>query len=336
MSASRFAVLGAGSIGAYVGGALIAGGADVVLIGRARLRQQIAAHGLTVSDMDGRRMTLPADRVICTDDPAALADVGLILATVKSADTEAAAEALARHAAPDALIVSLQNGIGNADVLRRALPGHTVLAGMVPFNVVQLPESRFHRGTEGSLMVESSPALAPWLPMFEAAGLALVQRTDFEAVQWGKLLLNLNNPVNALSGIPLKAQLSDRDYRRCLALLIDEALRALHAAGIAPAQIGKVPPSRLPRLMRLPDWLFKRVAAAALRIDPEARSSMWEDLQAGRRTEIDYLNGAVVGLAERGGLDAPANRRIVALMHAAQAGKSVAMNGKMLLAALQE
>ena len=334
MSDPHIAVFGAGSIGAYVGGALIAAGAEVVLIGRARMRERIALHGLTVSDMDGRNTQLLAARVHYNEDPSSLAGAGLVLVTVKSADTESTAQLLARHVAPDALVVSLQNGIGNADVLRRALPGHTVLAGMVPFNVVQLPESRFHRGTEGSLMVEASPALAQWLPMFEAAGLPLAQRSDFVAVQWGKLLLNLNNPVNALSGVPLKTQLADRDYRRCLALLIDEALRALEAAGIAPAQVGKVPPSRLPRLMRLPNWLFKRVAAAALRIDPEARSSMWEDLQAGRRTEIDYLNGAVVALAEKAGLDAPANRHIVALVQEAEQGKAGSLEGKELLYAL--
>ena len=336
MSATRIAVLGAGSIGAYVGGALIAAGGNVTLIGRTRMREQVALHGLTVSDMDGRNTVLSPAQVHYSEDPSGLASADLVLVTVKSADTEGIASLLAMHAAPGALIVSLQNGIGNADVLRRALPERTVLAGMVPFNVVQLPKSRFHRGTEGSLMVQASPALAPWLPMFEVAGLPLVQRTDFVAVQWGKLLLNLNNPVNALSGVPLKAQLSDRNYRRCLALLIDEALQALNAAGITPAQIGKVPPSRMPRLMRLPDWLFKRIAAAALRIDPEARSSMWEDLQAGRRTEVDYLNGAVVALAQKAGLDAPANKRIVALVHAAEQGRAGGMMGKELLAALRK
>lgn len=335
MKASRIAVFGAGSIGAYVGGALIAAGADVVLIGRARMRERIALHGVTVSDMDGRNTRLSPEQVHYSEDPAALAGAALVLVAVKSADTESAAQLLALHASPDALVISLQNGIGNADVLRRALPGRAVLAGMVPFNVVQLPESRFHRGTEGSLMVEASPALAPWLPLFGAAGLPLMQRTDFVAVQWRKLLLNLNNPVNALSGIPLKAQLSDRDYRRCLALLMDEALHALKASGIVPAQIGKVPPSRMPRLMRLPNWLFTRVAAAALRIDPEARSSMWEDLQAGRRTEIDYLNGAVVALAERHKMDAAANQRIVTLVHAAEQRELGSMSGKALLAALQ-
>jgi len=330
------AIFGAGSVGAFIGGALIAGGADVVLIGRARVGERIARHGLSISDMDGRRSQVPADRVRYSQDPAALASAGLVLVTVKSADTEAAAQALAAHAAADAMVISLQNGIGNADVLRRALPGRRVLAGMVPFNVVQTNDGRFHRGTEGSLMVEASPALAPWLAAFEAAGLPLLQRADFASVQWGKLLLNLNNAVNALSGLPLKAQLSQRDYRRCLALLMDEALRALHAAGIEPAQVAKVAPARLPKLLRLPDWLYKRLASASLRIDPEARSSMWEDLQAGRRTEVDYLNGAVVALAQGVGLDAPANRSIVDLVHAAEQGKAQAMAGKDLRMALQK
>jgi 2-dehydropantoate 2-reductase len=220
-------------------------------------------------------------------------------------------------------------------VLRHALPGREVLAGMVPFNVAQTEDGRFHRGTEGSLMVEASPALAPWLPAFGAAGLPLVQRADFASVQWGKLLLNLNNAINALSGLPLKAQLSQRAYRRCLALLMDEALAALRAAGIEPAQVARVAPSRLPRLLRLPDWLYKRVASASLRMDPEARSSMWEDLQAGRRTEIDYLNGAVVSLAQSVGLDAVANRRIKDLVHAAERGERAAMTGADLLAALR-
>ena len=334
MSKNAIVVFGAGSIGAYVGAALIAGGADVVLIARPRSCERYAREGIAISDLEGRRDHIDAARIHCSADPAALADAGLILVTVKSADTAAAAQALAAHARRDALVLSLQNGIGNADTLRAALPGMTVLGGMVPFNVVQTADGRFHRGTEGQLMAEASPALAAWLPAFTAAKLHLSERSDFAAVQWGKLLLNLNNAVNALSGLPLKAELSQRDYRRCLALLMEEALRALAASGITPAQIGGVAPRRLPTMLRLPDWIYRRIASASLKIDPEARSSMWEDLQAGRRTEVDYLNGAVARLAERAGLDAPANRRIVALVHEAEAGKGQAMAGAQLLAAL--
>jgi len=87
-------------------------------------------------------------------------------------------------------------------------------------------------------------------------------------------------------------------------------------------------------LLRLPDFLFTRIAATMLRIDPEARSSMWEDLQAGRRTEVDYINGAVLKLAATIGRDAPYNRRIVELIRRAEQGGS-AWKGDALLAQLR-
>ena len=330
----RIAILGAGSIGAYLGACLIAAGADVVLIGRARMARQIAAHGLHASDLQGRRHDLAPHQIRYEEDPAALGEADFIAVTVKSADTADAAQLIAAHAGGGALVVSFQNGIGNAEVLRAALPHCAVLGGMVPFNVVQMAGNRLHRGTEGELMLEASGALEGWKGVFAAAGLPLVEVQDFRAVQWGKLLLNLNNPVNALSDLPLKTELSQRAYRRCLAGLIEEAVGVLDAAGIEPATVGRVGPRRLPFLLRLPDFVFARLARAMLRIDPEARSSMWEDLQAGRRTEVDYLNGAVVKLAESLGRAAPLSRRVVQLMRRAEAGEIKALSGPQLLAAL--
>ena len=331
---AKIAVLGAGSIGAYVGAALTDAGGDVVMIGRARMAQQVAEHGLHLTDLHGGAVSLAPQQAHYTQDPATLADADLILVTVKSADTAQAANTIAEHAGAGTLVISFQNGIGNADTLRAVLPHHLVLGGMVPFNVVQMPGNRLHRGTEGELMLEASPAIEGWKPLFASARLPLLERNDFVAVQWGKLLLNLNNSVNALSGLPLKTQLSQRAYRRCLADLVEEALAILTAAGIAPAQIARIGPHRLPMLLRLPDFLFKRIAAAMLRIDPEARSSMWEDLQAGRRTEVDYLNGAVVGLARSLGREAPLSRRMVQLIHAAEEGAQTVLDGGALHAAL--
>lgn len=331
----KIAIFGAGSIGVYAGVSLLAAGADAVLIGRPRMHARIASQGVRLTDLRGNDLHVDAGRISYSEDPEALRDAGLILVSVKSADTAAAAAAICAHVRPDALVVSLQNGIGNADVLGAALPRHCVLAGMVPFNVVQMPGNRFHRGTEGELMVEASPKLAPWLELFRRAKLPLQERGDFTSVQWGKLLLNLNNPVNALSGLPLKAELLQHDYRRCLALLIVEALAVLKAAGIRPAKVARVAPGVLPVVLRLPDFLFSRVAGAMLDIDPQARSSMWEDLQAGRRTEIDYLNGAIVQLAQAHGGTAPLNARISALIREAEQGSGRRFSGGELLAALQ-
>jgi 2-dehydropantoate 2-reductase len=151
----------------------------------------------------------------------------------------------------------------------------------------------------------------------------MVVMPDMLAVQWGKLLLNLNNPVNALSDLPLRDELMDRDYRRVLAALQTEALRALDAAGIVPAKVASAPPRWLPTILRLPDFLFKVVAARMLRIDPTARSSMWDDLQKGRTTEIDDLCGVVVRLAEQHGTVANANAQMLKRVQAHRPGEKL-------------
>jgi 2-dehydropantoate 2-reductase len=330
------AVMGAGSIGCYVGGRLAAAGADVVLIGRERLGREIAAHGLRLSDYRGANLVLRPNQLTYATAATAAAQAELILVTVKSAGTAGAAQELARTLRPDAIVVSLQNGLGNASTLSQHLPTQTVLAGMVPFNVVQRGEGAFHQGTEGDLEVERHMRLAAHAAMFDRAGLPLRQHDDLRPVQWGKLLLNLNNPVNALSDLPLKQQLSQRAYRRCLALAQREGLDLLAASGIVPAQLTRLPARWIPRVLDLPDALFRLVAAGMLAIDPLARSSMWEDLQAQRTTEIDWINGEIVHLAQRLGRAAPVNTALVALVHAAEQGGRRQWGGAELLARLKQ
>lgn len=311
-------VYGAGSIGCYVGGRLASGGADVVLVGRERMAAEVAEHGLRLTDWQGA--DLSAGSVRFETSPKGAAGADLVLVTVKSAGTAAAAAELDAVIPADAVVVSFQNGLHNAEVLAAGLSGRTVLTGMVQFNVIHRGDGAFHAGTEGGLEVERHPGLAAYTGVFERAGLPLEQHDEMLPVQWAKLLLNLNNPVNALSGLPLKAELSQRDYRRCLALAQHEALDLLDAAGIKPAKLTPLPPRWIPRLIGLPDALFTRLGSKMLEIDPHARTSMLDDLEAGRLTEIDYINGEVVQLASRLGRTAPVNVRLVELVHQAVSG----------------
>ncbi len=310
-------VMGAGTIGCFIGGSLAAAGVPVTFVGRPRVLGQLAAHGLTLSDVDGsapRRLAAASLR-LCAQVPGG-ASPALVLLCVKSGATAAAAGELALSLPAGTTVVSLQNGISNCAEASLVGPSLNVRAGMVPYNVAEIGPGAFHRGTSGRLVAEDDAALRPWLPVFARAGVPLDLVADLLPVQWGKLMLNLNNPVNALSGLPLRDELMLRGYRRCFASLIDEALGVLGAAGIAPAQVAAVPAERLPMLLRLPDWLFRIVAARMLRIDAKARSSMADDLALGRRTEIDALSGEVVRLAEAQGLSAPRNARMVALLEA--------------------
>jgi 2-dehydropantoate 2-reductase len=326
-------VYGAGSIGCYVGGRLAAGGADVVFVGRRRLADEVASHGLTLTDLHGADLRVDAPRY--ETSPAAASRADLVLVTVKSGATAEAAEALAPHLKAGAVVVSLQNGLRNAAVLREHLPEAIVLPGMVGFNVVHSGEGRFHQGTDGDLGVQDHAALDAFAPLFANAGFTLAREADLHGVQAAKLLLNLNNAVNALSALPLKTELSQRAYRRCLALAQREALAAYRAAGIAPAKTAGLDPRLLPVLLGLPDALFTRVAAKMLAVDPHARSSTQDDLAAGRPTEVDYLNGEIAALAAEHGRIAPVNARLTALVHAAEQGGRRDWTGPELLAELR-
>ena len=310
------AVYGAGGIGCYVGGRLAATGTPVTFVGRPRMAAELAANGLRLTDYLGADLRVQDVRFETTPSGAAGAD--LVLVTVKSAATEGAAAELAGVLKPGAVVVSFQNGIRNGELLRSRLTEQVVITGMVPFNVLNRGAGVFHQGTEGALDIQRDAALTPYLSAFERAGLPLTQHDDILPVQWAKLLLNLNNPINALSNLPLRDELSQRSYRRCLAAAQAETLEILDAAGIRPAQLLAIPMHRFPTVLRLPVFLFRRLASKVLAVDPLARTSMWEDLEAGRPTEIDYLNGEVVRLARSLGRTAPVNERLVGLIHAAE------------------
>jgi len=309
-------VMGAGSIGCYLGGCLQAAGVPVVFVGRPRVLAALRDHGLTLTDLDGRRQRLDSSALSLHESvPPDLAPVLVLLAVKSGATAEAAAQLGAALPAGTA-VVSMQNGLSNTATAQAAAPALRVLAGMVPFNIAELGPGHYHRGTAGELAAQDDAVLRTQLADFRRAGLTLQLHADLRAVQWGKLLLNLNNPVNALSGLPLRAQLMDRGYRLCLAALQTEALGVLRASGIQPAQVGALPPQRIPPLLRLPTPLFRLIAARMLRIDPQARSSMADDLAQGRTTEIAALCGEVVRLAETHGQGAALNARMVALVSA--------------------
>jgi 2-dehydropantoate 2-reductase len=294
-----------------------AAGRRVALLARPRVIEEIERNGLRLTSFEGFERNIASIRLTLSEDPSIFADAGAVLVTVKSTDTPVIADIIAKHAPADAVIVSLQNGVGNVSMLRERLPGRRVLGGMVPFNVIALGEGRFHRATSGDIVIEQDDAGTAEL--LSVPGLKMRPTRDIAGVQWGKLLVNLNNALNALADLPLRRQLAQRAWRMLFADQMAEGLAAIRAEGITPISSTPVPVSWTPYLLRLPDALFNMILGRTMKIDPEARSSMWQDLQRGRRTEIDYLQGVITGIADRRGLQVPLSRRIVALIKSAEA-----------------
>jgi 2-dehydropantoate 2-reductase len=316
---ARIVIHGAGSIGCFVGGLLKVGGRRVTFLARPWMAEDIRLNGLMLSDYSGLSARIAGKDLDIQTSPDCLREADLVLLTAKSAATGAAAHEIAALTAPGVPAVSLQNGVANPGILREHLGADRVLAGLVEFNVVYQGGGHFHRGTSGAVAIEAGRADIEHI--LSVAGLDIVRAEDMPGLQWGKLLFNLNNGLNALSGLPLREQLQCRAWRLLLADQIAEALAVLKAAGIKPAGSQKIPPWMVPPILRLPDALFGIVARPMLRIDPEARSSMWEDLTRGRLTEIDQFQGAILRLAAKHAVRAPVSEAIMSLVRQAEAAK---------------
>jgi 2-dehydropantoate 2-reductase len=309
----RVGVVGAGSIGRFVAVRLAASGAEVVLVSP----HVPAPEALAAVEVGGRRVE-PGPGLSCSRDASALAEVDVCLVAVKSAATEAVAASLAEVLSAEAPVVSLQNGLRNVERLRARL-GDRAVGGVVSYNVF-LDGEVAHQASKGVLLAGmlrgiGGHRLRQLRAVFRRAGETLGLRDDIDAVIAGKLLLNLNNGICAATGLSISESLRSRDARWCFARCLREGIAVMRAADLRPARVTIVPPRLIAALMVLPDEVVLRVARAIVDVDPRARSSTLQDLDRGRPTEIDELNGAIAWLAERAGIGAPINGTVAAIVH---------------------
>ena len=312
-------IYGAGNIGCYLGGKLAASGNDVTFITRPRIYQELSRYGLELTDYLGGNIKLAPNELKQTTDIKQIIDADVILVCVKSAATEQVAHELKQYLGQKTpLIISFQNGLSNVPILKNILQGQTILEGMVPFNVAAQGHGHYHQGTSGAVSVKQYPTQYMLETTFNKAGFAIVFEDDMLAVPWAKSLLNLNNSINPLSKLPLKQQLSIRAYRQCVAMAQQETLDLLDYAQIKTAKLTAIPTHWIPKILSLPNPVFKLLSRKMLEIDPLARSSMQDDLVMGRVTEVDWINGEVVKLAEQCGRRAPINERLIQLIKQAE------------------
>ena len=317
MSGPLITIFGAGSIGCYVGGRMAAAGGNVRLIGRPRLKDTLSETGLTLSQFEDPPVRVFDIEVATT--ARALAGSDIVALCVKSQDTPEAAHHIQAHA-PSAHVISFQNGISNLPVLRTHLPNARISGCVVPFNVTSPTPGHYHQGTGGDLLIGPDAPHAV-LDRLREGGVGARAVDDIDGYLWAKLLVNLNNALNTLSGGPLRDGLLQRGYRRVLIAIIEEGLRVAEAEGVQVQTFNGRPPRALIKLMRKPDWLYRFLMDRIAKIDRTARSSMLDDLELGRKAELDFLQGEIVRRAEAHNLSAPVSRAVMAETEAAFAHK---------------
>ncbi len=300
----RIAVMGAGAVGGYFGVRLALAGNEVHLIARGEHLRAMRERGIQVQTRNG---TLKLDRVSATDDPATVGVVELVLFTVKSTATGQAAEAARPLVGEGTSVLVLQNGVENesivAEVLGRehVLPGVAYVGAQVPAPGVILHTGRGNiaLGEPGGELTDRVRAIRDVL---EAACIKVDLTSDIFSVKWRKLMVNAAfNPITAINRMTVLQVLEAPELRALLEASMMEVVEVGRALGHD---------MDLDALRR------------ALVPTPEmalSRTSMLQDVESGRPTEIDALCGAVVRAGKRVGVATPVNQMLLERMQAIEA-----------------
>lgn len=297
----QVAVVGAGAVGCYYGGLLLRVGHDVTFIGRQPHVDAINAHGLLL-DMQGFRGHLPAK---AATDASALASPDLVLVCVKSADTEQAGRSLAGRLRPDTSVLSLQNGVDNAQRLR-SITGHAVIPAVVYVGSEMAGPGHVRHHGGGDLVIGASPASEALAQTLQAAGIRTTIAGDIEAVQWTKLITNCAfNALSAVAGIAYGPMMEVEGADDVIASAVREAASVARACGVA------IPQDLAAQILKIP---------AAM---PNQMSSTAQDLARGKPSEIDFLNGYVVRKGAELGIPTPTNLALQVMVKLAEHGKEM-------------
>lgn len=259
--------------------------------------QALRENGVVIVDSDGNERSYPVQVANCAQ---ACKGSRFALVLVKSWQTQRAAQQLAECLSARGLALTLQNGLGNLELLARFLGSQRVALGVTTTGATLLGPGKVRPGGEGAISLIGHPHLAPITKMFSKAGFTVETAPDAMALLWGKLVINAAiNPITALLGIS-NGELLSREKARAL---LQETAR--EASAVAEAQGICLP---------YPDPVVAVESTASRTANN--RSSMLQDVQRGAPTEIDAICGAIVRAGEKTGVKTPINRTLFHLIKA--------------------
>jgi len=298
----RIALIGAGAVGGYFGGMFARAGAPVVMIGRKTFVDAVSTNGLLIEKTDGEERI----HVTATTEMSAVRNCSLSLLCVKANDTSTAAKQMAPFLAPNAMVVCLQNGVDSAEQVRAVTNVFTLPAAV--YVAVSVPQPGVVKYlARGDLIIgPPSEKTTEVANVFERAGIRCRISSNIEGELWVKLLCNCAlNAISALGQARYRQIAESADAKRLMEQIVDEVLAVARAAHVVLPGIGD----------------RQAGMAAAMEIATQmagAMSSTAQDLDRGRSTEIDALNGYISRRGADLGVPVPVNRALFTLVKLAE------------------
>jgi 2-dehydropantoate 2-reductase len=289
-------IVGTGALACLFAARLAATGRDVGMLGS--WPEGLAAlqrDGVSVQESDGAVHTYSVRASARPDD---FEESRYALVLVKAWQTERAAALLTECLAPDGLALSLQNGLGNRELLTEQLGAERVALGVTTTGATLLGPGQVQAGGEGTISLGAHARIAPVAEALKDAGFQVEMAEDVESLAWSKLVINAAiNPLTAIHGIPNGGLLEEPGLHAQMRQLAEEVAAVAEAKGVKLS--------------------FANPAAAAedvARRTASNYSSMLQDLRRGAPTEIEAINGAVVREAEALGVSVPMNKKMLELI----------------------
>jgi 2-dehydropantoate 2-reductase len=306
----RILVIGAGALGGLIGAYLAEAGEDATLLDVNQARTRLLTDMGIFITQEGKEERCFRVRVVSSVE--GLAPFDLIFVAVKSYQTEDALRAVMPVIGPSTRLLSLQNGIGNTEVMARIVGPERVLCGITYHSIQHTGPNRLHYRA-GIKPIQIAPYAGEVTPEIESIG-EILRRAGLETdvvgaidhVIWQKLLHNaVVNPVSAVTGLTCREMLSDEDLMAFMRDLCGEIVAVMRARGVPI--IDQEDPFR--------------PVIGSLKALGKNRPSMWQDLTRGQQTEVDAINGAIVVEGDRLGLKAPHNTALVHFIHSRERQK---------------
>lgn len=292
MESLRFAVVGAGSVGCFFGGMLARAGVPVTLIGRPAHVEAMRERGLRLETQMFDE-TVP---VQASTEAAAVAGADVVLFCVKSTDSAATAREIAPHLAEHAVVLSLQNGVENAEIIRQVLPQTVIPAVVYVATEMAGPGHLKHHG-RGELVISDSPVSQAIVASFAKAGVPVQVSDNVMGALWAKLIVNCAyNAMSAIAQKPYGQLVATASVPPLMQAIVDECLRVAAADGITVIGDSHEAVRRIAQTMA------------------GQYSSTAQDVARGKPNEIDFLNGYVVRRGEAHGIPAPINQTLWTLV----------------------
>ncbi len=316
----KYAVIGLGAVGSIIAGLLSKNNENVILIGKKTQIEQIKKNGLKISTNQSETII---ENLNLSSKFASVEKVDILFVCVKSQDTKKLFLELKEFLKEETVIVSLQNGVRNAEIINKIVK-NKVLSSVVLFNAVYKKPGNVDLSIRGGILLEDDKKYSKIIDeLFKNTDVKITLVENIKSYQWSKLILNLQIAVTALTGQTIKESIINKDSRKILAETMSEGVKIVDKSGVKLEKLPGLDPKKMIKRLNMLNSIFLRIGSKFLGVSKNARNSMWQSLARNKKTEIDFINGEIVKLAERNNLEAPINEKLVKYVKQAEKKDSV-------------